>query len=193
MLLDIRIRLVAKSYGEAGHKTLKRSVNLEGFGAVSVMFQNFLQDIWALFLKARIFGRFPETPRKPLFICLSGVSWFICSLLCGQCSSMLRCLLWRCCLGFSSERSDVKFFPFPSTIEACPWGCCSASWSFLSNLGSSSHFVPLLGNNACQLTSFSSQGPHMVTSPVLQLGLQLLVEIVCTHGGLVSFSDHRWV
>lgn len=45
MLLDTRIRLLAKSYGEAGHKTLKIAVTLEGFGAVSVMFLKFSQDV----------------------------------------------------------------------------------------------------------------------------------------------------
>lgn len=48
MLLDVRIGLVAKSYGEVGRETIKRcktAVKFEGLGAVSVIFRNFSWDI----------------------------------------------------------------------------------------------------------------------------------------------------
>lgn len=51
-------------------------------------------------------------------------------------------------------------------------------------------FCPLLQNNACQLTPFSSQGPtwwhHLFCSLVFNCWWRS-----STHGGLVSFSDHR--
>lgn len=48
MLLDVRIGLVAESYGEVGRETIKRcktAVKFEGLGAASVIFQNFSWDI----------------------------------------------------------------------------------------------------------------------------------------------------
>lgn len=45
LLLDKRIRLVVKSYGEVSHKTLKGAVYLGCLGAVLLMFQGFAQGV----------------------------------------------------------------------------------------------------------------------------------------------------
>lgn len=71
MLLDKRIGLVVKLYGEVSHKSLKRAVNLEGFGAV--IFQNFSQDIQALFLKAWGFPR--DTQEGPVYVFIIQCVW----------------------------------------------------------------------------------------------------------------------
>lgn len=56
-------------------------------------------------------------------------------------------------------------------------GAVQTPKAFSPTLALLSIFALLLQNNACQLTSFSSQDS---TSPVLQFSLQPLVEIVCT-------------
>lgn len=107
---------------------------LEGCGAVSVTFQNFSQDI----SKHGSVGVSQRHPGRPCLCVYYPVCLGLCALCCVD--SALPC--FTACSGDAAWVSprrgqDVKFFLFPSTIEACPWGCCSASQSFLYNLGSS--------------------------------------------------------
>lgn len=186
MLLDKRIRLVVKLCGEVSHKSLKRAVNLEGFGAV--IFQNFSQDIQALFLKAWGFPR--DTQEGPVYVFIIQSVWVYLLFVVWTVPFHASLPALEMLLGFLLEgvRCQILSVPEHNAHEAAaqPPKASSPTLPLLSMLS------PPFQNNAWQLTSFSSQGPtwwhHLFCSLVFNCCWRLCE---CTHGGLVSCSDQR--